>query len=322
MPATGRAVFFDGVGKPLRLAEREVPRPGPGELLLRVRACGICRTDLHILDGDVAVETPPRVLGHQIVGETQDGRLVGVPWLGWTCGRCAPCRRGQENLCEHARFTGCDIDGGLADHTVADERYCLPIPAGYPPEQAAPLLCAGLIGHRAYVARGEHVERLGIYGFGAAAHILVQVAIHDRIEVAAFTRHGDQSAQRFATELGAVWAGPWDAPPPWPLDAAIVFAPDGRTVPAALRAIRPGGTVVCGGIHMSDIPSLHYADLWGERVIRSIANLTRQDGAAFMALAPQVPVRTTVTTYPLGDTEQALDDLREGRLSGAAVIVP
>lgn len=317
-----RALLFDGVGLPLRLAEREVPTPGPGQLLLRVRACGICRTDLHILDGDVRVAAAPRVLGHQIVGETDDGQLVGVPWLGWTCGKCEACRRGQENLCVRARFTGCDIDGGLADHAVADARFCLPIPDGYPPEQAAPLLCAGLIGHRAYRACGTRVQRLGIYGFGAAAHILIQVARHDDITVAAFTREGDERAQEFASELGAAWAGPWNAVPPWPLDAAIVFAPDGRAVPAALRAVRPGGTVVCGGIHMSDIPSFPYSELWGERTIRSIANLTREDGATFLALAPRVPVRTTVTTYPLEHAPQALDDLRAGHLSGAAVVVP
>ena len=320
-----RALFFDGVGRPLRLAEREIPQAGPGELLLRVLACGICRTDLHILDGDVAVEDPPRVLGHQIVGEAEDGRLFGVPWLGWTCGECAACGRGQENLCDRARFTGCDIDGGLADHAVADERFCLPLPAGYPPEQAAPLLCAGLIGHRAYALALRDVpdaRRIGIYGFGAAAHILIQVARSEGREVAAFTSEGDDRAQGFARELGASWAGAWDERPPRQLDAAIIFAPDGRTVPAALRAVRACGTVVCGGIHMSDIPSLAYADLWGERTLRSVANLTRADGAAFLALAPHVPVRTHVTAYPLEEAPRALDDLRAGRLSGAAVVVP
>ncbi len=317
-----RALFFDGVGKPLRLAEREIPQPGPGQLLLKVKACGLCRTDLHILDGDVAVKHAPRVLGHQIIGETEDGRRVGVPWLGWTCGTCAACARGQENLCERARFTGCDIDGGLADHVVADERFCLPIPDDYPDEQAAPLLCAGLIGHRAYAMCGADAQRIGIYGFGAAAHILIQVARSDGREIAAFTRDGDHQAQTFANELGAAWSGAWDHAPPWPLDAAIIFAPDGRTVPAALRAVRPGGTVVCGGIHMSDIPSFPYADLWGERTLRSVANLTREDGTAFLALAPTVPVRTQVTTYALEDAAQALDDLRGGRLTGAAVVVP
>jgi propanol-preferring alcohol dehydrogenase len=248
--------------------------------------------------------------------------MVGVPWLGFTCGECPACRRGQENLCERALFTGCDIDGGLADHVVADERFCLPIPDGYPPEQAAPLLCAGLIGHRAYEMRGPDVHRLGIYGFGAAAHIMIQVARADGCAIAAFTRDGDREAQEFAKELGAAWAGDWNELPPWPLDAAIIFAPDGRTVPAALRAVRPGGTVVCGGIHMSDIPSFPYADLWGERTLRSVANLTREDGTAFLALAPTVPVRTQVTTYALEDAARALDDLRVGAVNGAAVVVP
>src|SRR4051794_14134697 len=244
-------MVFDAVGSPLRLEERPVPQPGDGRLLLRVRACGICRTDLHLLDGEVTVADPPRVLGHQIVGETvPGGRRVGVPWLGWTCGTCGPCRAGRENLCERARFTGRDLDGGFAEFAVADERFCFPIPDGYPDDQAAPLLCAGLIGYRSLRFCGD-ARRLGLYGFGAAAHIVVQVARSEGREVYAFTRPGDAKAERFALGLGAIWAGPSDAPPPQELDAAIIFAPDGTLVPAALRAVGPGGTVVCGGIHMS-----------------------------------------------------------------------
>ncbi len=315
-------MVFEGVGQPLRLIERPVPEPGPGQLLLRVLACGICRTDLHLLDGEVIVRDPPRVLGHQIVGEVQPGgRRVGVPWLGWTCGECRYCRAGQENLCERARFTGCDIDGGFAEYALADERFCFKIPDGYPDVQAAPLLCAGLIGYRSLRMCGD-ARRLGFYGFGAAAHILVQVARSQDREVLAFTRPGDMAAQAFALELGAVWAGPSDEAPPEPLDAAIIFAPDGALVPAALRAVRPGGTVVCGGIHMSDIPSFPYDILWGERTVRSVANLTRSDGREFLELAPRVPVHTTVTQYPLEDANRALADLRAGRFRGAAVIVP
>jgi propanol-preferring alcohol dehydrogenase len=315
-------MVFEGVGQPLRLIERPVPEPGPGQLLLRVLACGICRTDLHLLDGEVIVRDPPRVLGHQIVGEVQPGgRRVGVPWLGWTCGECRYCRAGQENLCERARFTGCDIDGGFAEYALADERFCFKIPDGYPDVQAAPLLCAGLIGYRSLRMCGD-ARRVGFYGFGAAAHILVQVARSQDREVLAFTRPGDMAAQAFALELGAVWAGPSDEAPPEPLDAAIIFAPDGALVPAALRAVRPGGTVVCGGIHMSDIPSFPYDILWGERTVRSVANLTRSDGREFLELAPRVPVHTTVTQYPLEDANRALADLRAGRFRGAAVIVP
>jgi propanol-preferring alcohol dehydrogenase len=315
-------MVFEGVGQPLRLIERPVPEPGPGQLLLRVLACGICRTDLHLLDGEVIVRDPPRVLGHQIVGEVQPGgRRVGVPWLGWTCGECRYCRAGQENLCERARFTGCDIDGGFAEYALADERFCFKIPDGYPDVQAAPLLCAGLIGYRSLRMCGD-ARRVGFYGFGAAAHILVQVARSQDREVLAFTRPGDTAAQAFALELGAVWAGPSDEAPPEPLDAAIIFAPDGALVPAALRAVRPGGTVVCGGIHMSDIPSFPYDILWGERTVRSVANLTRSDGREFLELAPRVPVHTTVTQYPLEDANRALADLRAGRFRGAAVIVP
>jgi alcohol dehydrogenase, propanol-preferring len=315
-------MLFEGPGRPLRAVERPVPEPGPGQLLLRVRACAICRTDLHLLDGELEVASLPRVLGHQIVGTVAGtGRRVGVPWLGWTCGRCAACRSGRENLCPQARFTGRDLDGGLADHVVADRRFCFPLPDGFPDAQAAPLLCAGLIGHRALRMCGD-ARRVGIYGFGAAAHIVCQVARWQGREVLAFTRPGDTAAQAFARRLGAGWAGPSGAPPPAALDAAIVFAPDGALVPLALRALAPGGTVVCGGIHMSDIPSFPYADLWQERSVRSVANLTRADGEELLALAPRVPVRTEVTTYPLGDAGRALGDLRAGRLTGAAVVVP
>jgi propanol-preferring alcohol dehydrogenase len=317
-----RAMLLEGVGSRLRPADVPVPEPGPGQVLLRVLACGVCRTDLHLLDGEVTIAEPPRILGHQIVGRIQpDGPRVGVPWLGWTCGTCAWCRSGRENLCPHARFTGRDIDGGFADYAVADERFCFSIPDGYPDDQAAPLLCAGLIGYRCLRMCGD-AHRLGLYGFGAAAHILVQVARAQGREVLAFTRAGDAAAQAFARELGAIWAGPSEDAPPEPLDAAIVFAPDGSLVPLALRAVAPGGTVVCGGIHMSDIPSFPYADLWEERAIRSVANLTRRDGTEFLALAPDVPVRTRVRRYPLDDAQAALDDLRAGRLTGAAVVVP
>jgi propanol-preferring alcohol dehydrogenase len=315
-------MLFEGPGRPLRAVERAVPEAGPGQLLLRVRACAICRTDLHLLDGELEVESLPRVLGHQIVGTVAGtGGRVGVPWLGWTCGRCDACRSGRENLCPHARFTGRDLDGGLADHVVADRRFCVPLPDGFPDAQVAPLLCAGLIGHRALRMCGD-ARRVGLYGFGAAAHIVCQVARWQGREVLAFTRPGDTAAQAFARRLGAAWAGPSGAAPPTALDAAIVFAPDGALVPLALRALAPGGTVVCGGIHMSDIPSFPYADLWQERSIRSVANLTRADGEELLALAPEVPVRTEVTTYPLADAGRALSDLRAGRLTGAAVVVP
>ena len=285
-------------------------------------ACGVCRTDLHLLDGEVDIAHPPRVLGHQIVARVEsDGRRVGVPWLGWTCGECAYCRSGRENLCPRARFTGRDIDGGFAEFAVADERFCFPIPDGFPDDQAAPLLCAGLIGYRCLRMCGD-ARRLGLYGFGAAAHILVQVARAQKREVYAFTRDGDDVAQAFARELGATWAGPSGAAPPQPLDAAIIFAPDGGLVPLALRAVAPGGSVVCGGIHMSDIPSFPYSELWEERVLRSVANLTRRDGEEFLRLAPEVPVETRVRTYPLERVNEALADLRAGRFSGAAVVVP
>jgi propanol-preferring alcohol dehydrogenase len=297
-----------------------MPEPGDGEVLIRVHACGVCRTDLHVLDGEVRGSRLPVVPGHQIVGTVEDsGERVGVPWLGWTCGVCRYCRSGRENLCDRAQFTGADRDGGFAEYAVADRRFCFPLPDGYPDLQAAPLLCAGLIGHRALRMAGD-AERIGLYGFGAAAHIICQVARHEGRRVFAFTRAGDEDGQRFARELGAEWVGESGARPPEELDAALIFAPAGPLVPIALRALAKGGTVVCAGIHMSDIPSFPYADLWGERTIRSVANLTRRDGEEFLALAPAVPVRTTVTTYPLERVPEALDDLRAGRFHGAAVV--
>jgi propanol-preferring alcohol dehydrogenase len=315
-------MVFEQVGAPLRAVEVEMPRPGADQLLVRVSACGVCRTDLHLLDGEVQIADPPRILGHQIVGRTvPDDVRVGIPWLGFTCGRCRFCRSGRENLCPHARFTGCDLDGGMAEWTVADRRFCFPVPDGYPDEQAAPLLCAGLIGHRA-LRMCDHARRIGLYGFGAAAHIVIQVARREGREVFAFTRKDDDHAQSFALELGAVWAGASEQEPPEPLDAAIIFAPVGEIVPQALRALAPGGTVVCAGIHMSDIPSFPYELLWHERSVRSVANLTRRDGMEFLELAPQVPVQTHVSTYPLERANDALCDLRAGRLTGAAVITP
>jgi alcohol dehydrogenase, propanol-preferring len=328
---TMRAVLFERVGQPLRVVERAIPEPEPGQLLLlRVEACGVCRTDLHLLDGEVEIADPPRILGHQIVGrvvagnqagDLREGELVGVPWLGWTCGECIYCLSGRENLCPNARFTGRDIDGGMAEYTVADARYCFPLSADHPTEQIAPLLCAGLIGYRALRICGE-ARRLGLYGFGAAAHIILQVARSQEREVFAFTRDGDKAAQAFARELGASWVGGSEEKPPEQLDAAIIFAPVGELVPLALRAVAPGGIVVCGGIYMSDIPSFPYSDLWEERVLRSVANLTRQDAREMLDLAARVPVHTKVTTYRLEDSAQALDDLRNGLYTGAGVIVP
>jgi len=323
-------MMLERPGQPLVLQELPVPEPGPGQVLLRIRACGVCRTDLHIVAGELPGPKLPLVLGHQIVAEVVragpganrfvPGQRVGVPWLGWTCGECRYCRSGRENLCDRARFTGYTLDGGFAEYTVADERYCFPIPAGYPDEQAAPLLCAGLIGYRALRFAGE-AQRLGFYGFGAAAHILTQVAVWQGRTVYAFTRPGDLESQVFARELGAVWAGGSDESPPEQLEAALIFAPVGALVPQALRAVEKGGIVVCAGIHMSDIPSFPYAWLWEERVIRSVANLTRQDGEAFLSLAPRVPVRTAVQLYRLEEANRALDDLRHGRIRGAAVLV-
>ncbi len=330
IPKTMRAMLLDAPGKPLRLAELPVPSPNEGQVLIQVAACGVCHTDLHILDGELTRPKLPLVLGHQIVGTVADvgrgvtrfeiGERVGVPWLGWTDGTCRYCRRGQENLCESARFTGYDLDGGFAEYALADERFCFPLPSGYSDLEVAPLLCAGLIGYRAYRMAGEQVETLGIYGFGAAAHIVAQVARHEGREVYAFTRPGDTAAQEFALRLGAAWAGDSTQTPPRPLDAALVFAPVGPLVVAALKATAKGGTVVCGGIHMSDIPSFPYELLWGERVVRSVANLTRQDGEDFLALAPQVPVQADVTAFPLERTGEALEALRDGKFVGAAVV--
>jgi propanol-preferring alcohol dehydrogenase len=317
-----RAMVLDAPGRPLREAELPVPEPGPGEVLLRVRACGVCRTDLHVVDGELPEPRLPLVPGHQIVGEdVATGERLGVPWLGWTCGECRYCVSGRENLCDRARFTGYQLDGGYAEYAVADRRYCFPLPEGYPDLQAAPLLCAGLIGYRSLRLAGEG-ERLGLYGFGAAAHIVAQVAGAQGRRVFAFTRAGDEAAQSLALELGAEWAGDALGPAPEELDAAIVFAPVGELVPAALRAVAKGSTVVCAGIHMSDIPSFPYELLWGERVVRSVANLTRRDGEEFLALAPRVPVRTEVEQFPLARANQALDRLRAGEVRGAAVLVP
>jgi alcohol dehydrogenase, propanol-preferring len=315
-----RASLLDAPGRPLRTADVPAPEPAPGQILLRVHACGVCRTDLHLRDGEVGAGHLPLILGHQIVATVDGtGDRVGVPWLAWTCGECAYCRSGRENLCPRARFTGRDVDGGYAEYAVADPRYCFPLPAGMPDLQVAPLLCGGLIGYRALRLAGDG-ERLGLYGFGAAAHIICQVAVHQGRRVFAFTRAEDAASQALARSLGAEWAGDSLAPGPEPLDAALIFAPVGELVPAALRATAPGGTVVCAGIHMSDIPSFRYADLWEERVLRSVANLTRADAHEFLALAPEVPVRTTVQAFPLEQAEEALTRLRAGRIEGAAVL--
>jgi len=314
--------------EPLQLEELADPEPGPGQLLLEVAACGVCRTDLHIADGELTEPKLPLVMGHQIVARVlsggerfEPGERVGVPWLGWTDGTCRYCRSGRENLCDSARFTGYDIDGGYAERVVADERFCFSLPDGFEDLHAAPLLCAGLIGHRTMRLAGD-AERLGIYGFGAAAHIVCQVAVHEGRRVFAFTRADDEAAQSFARELGAEWAGDALGPPPEELDCALIFAPAGELVPAALKAVAKGGTVVCGGIHMSDLPSMPYELLWGERVLRSVANLTRADAEEFLSIAPRVPVRTEVETFPLEQAGAALDRLRAGQLRGSAVLVP
>jgi propanol-preferring alcohol dehydrogenase len=318
-------------GDPLSAADLPDVKPGPMQVAIGVDACGVCRTDLHVVDGELSDPKLPLVPGHQVVGRVEAvgdgaerfsvGDRVGVPWLGWTCGECRYCLSGRENLCERAIFTGYTADGGYAERVVADERYCLAVPDAFGDLEAAPLLCAGLIGYRALRMTGD-AERLGLYGFGSSAHIVCQVAIHEGRRVFALTRAGDEEAQEFARGLGAEWAGPSDTEPPEELDAAIVFAPVGALVPAALRALSPGGTVVCAGIHMSDIPAFPYSILWGERSVRSVANLTRRDGSEFMEVAPRVPVRTQATAYPLGDADHALDDLRGGRVRGAAVLVP
>jgi propanol-preferring alcohol dehydrogenase len=315
-----RAMVLDAPRTPLRAAELTTPSPGTGELLVRVSVCGVCRTDLHVLEGDLPRPKLPLVLGHQIVGEVvDDGRRVGIPWLGWTCGRCRYCRSGAENLCDNAEFTGYDRDGGYAEYVVADERYCLSLPDGFADLDAAPLLCAGLIGYRALRFAGDAAV-LGLFGFGASAHLITQVARYQGRRVFAFTREGDDEGQRFALELGASWAGASSEQPPEELDAAIIFAPAGELVPTALRVVRKGGRVICAGIHMSDIPSFPYELLWGERVLRSVANLTRQDGEEFLTLAPQVPVRTAVEEFPLEAANDALERLRTGHVRGAAVL--
>ena len=316
-----RAVILERQGQPLQPTTLPDPQPTPGELLLNVKACGVCRTDLHLRDHEIDATKLPVVLGHQIVAMTEDARRVGVPWLGWTDGTCRYCTSDRENLCVNGKFTGRDIDGGYAELTVADERYCLELPDELSDIDAAPLLCGGLIGYRALRFTGD-AERLGLYGFGSAAHMICQVAVYQGRDVYAFTRANDERTQEFARSLGATWAGGSDELPPEQLDAAIIFASAGELVPQALKALAPGGTIVCAGIHMTDIPSFPYDDLWGERSIRSVANLTRKDGEEFLALAPKVPVRTTVTTYPLDHAEQALADLRAGRFEGSAVILP
>jgi propanol-preferring alcohol dehydrogenase len=326
-----RAMLFEKAGQPLRAAALPEPSAARGQVLIRVLACAVCRTDLHVIDGELPRPKLPLVPGHEVVGRVaqkgpgaerfQVGDRVGVPWLGWACGECPFCRSGRENLCDRARFTGYTLDGGYAEFMAADERFCHPLPDTYPDAEAAPLLCAGLIGYRCLAQTGD-AKRVGLYGFGAAAHIIAQVARFQGREIYAFTRPGDLEAQRFARSLGAVWAGGSDTRPPEPLDAAILFAPVGGLVPLALRAVAKGGTVVCGGIHMSDIPSFPYALLWEERRLCSVANLTRADGEAFLSIAPRVPVRTTVRQFPLQEANAALARLRAGALEGAAVLVP
>ena len=325
-----RAMLFEKARQPLRLAEVPVPKPGTGQVLIRVRTCAVCRTDLHVIDGELNKPKLPLIPGHEIIGIVEEkgsgvdrfkiGDRVGIPWLGWTCGECSYCLSGQENLCDQAKFTGYTIDGGYAEYTVADQRFCFPIPDSYGDAEAAPLLCAGLIGYRSLVKAGNG-KRLGIYGFGAAAHIVAQVARYQKRDIYGFTRPGDEDAKKFALALGAVWAGGSNELPPLRLDAAILFAPVGELVPQALRALAKGGIVVCGGIHMSDIPSFPYEILWEERSICSVANLTRRDGEEFLALAPKVPVRTKVQTFPLEEANVALNQLRSGKIQGAAVLV-
>jgi len=326
-----RAMILEAVGGPLVLRDVPVPEPGVSQVLVRVGACAVCRTDLHVIDGELPHPKLPLIPGHEIVGRIEKlgagvgqfriGDRVGIPWIGWTCGACEYCRSERENLCDHARFTGYTLDGGYAEFAVADARYCFPLPATYADAACAPLLCAGLIGYRSLRKAGD-AHRIGLYGFGAAAHILIQVARHEGREVLAFTRSGDFAAQEFALRLGATWAGGSDEAPPGLLDAAIIFAPVGALVPEALRRVRKGGVVVCGGIHMSDIPSFPYRDLWEERVICSVANLTRRDGIEFLEMAPRIPVRTETEPFPLERANEALEQLRAGRLTGAAVLLP
>ena len=322
------AMVLDRAGQPLRCEERPIPQPKSDQVLIRIDACAVCRTDLHIVDGELSPSKLPLIPGHEIIGRIArsggatplpEGARVGVPWLAWTCGECPFCLSSRENLCDRARFTGFDLDGGFAEYTVADARFCFPIPERYTDQEAAPLMCAGLIGYRSLKLAGD-AERLGIYGIGAAAHILIQVARHQRRRVFAFTRAGDDAGQGFARALGAEWAGGSDEKPPIPLDAAIIFAPVGSLVPVALRAVTKGGVVVCGGIHMSDIPSFRYQLLWGERVLRSVANLTRADAVELLALAPKVPVRTEIKSFPLTAANDALSSVRSGKVRGAAVL--
>ena len=330
IPKVMRAMLLEAQHQPLKLAEVPVPQPGSGQVLLQVHTCGVCRTDLHVLDGDLSEPKLPLILGHQMVGtvvllgEGVDrftlGQRIGVPWLGYTDGTCRYCLRGQENLCDNPEFTGYTLDGGYAEYAVADQRYCFRLPESYDDIEAAPLLCAGLIGYRTYRLAGEHLERLGIYGFGAAGHIIAQVATYQGKKVFAFTRPGDVATQAFARRLGVYWVGGSDEMPPEELDAALVLAPVGTLMVTALKAVTKGGVVVSGGIHMTDIPSFPYQLLWEERSIRSVANLTRQDGEEFLGIAPKVPVKTAVTPYPLEKANQALDDLRSGKLDGAAVL--
>jgi len=326
-----RAMVLEAAGSPLALRQRSVPEPAAGQVLIKVKACGVCRTDLHVVDSELPDIPYPIVPGHEIAGTVEAlgagvstlaiGDRVGVPWLGWTCGACRFCRSGQENLCDKARFTGYQIDGGYAEYTLADARYCFALPDRFDDRHAAPLMCAGLIGHRAHRMAGDG-EHVGIYGFGAAAHIMAQVARHKGQRVYAFTRPGDRAARDFALALGAEWAGGSDEPAPVALDAAVLFAPVGALVPAALKAVRKGGTVVCAGIHMSEIPAFSYDILWGERVVRSVANLTRADGTDFLEIASKIPLETTIEAVPLEDANDALDRLRAGDLTGAAVLVP
>ena len=325
-----KVMVLEQQGGSLQCQERPIPTPGKGRVLLKVEACAVCRTDLHLLDGELPDIRYPIVPGHEIIGRVvkcgpdvvlEKGVRLGVPWLGYSCGECRYCLHGKENLCDQARFTGYQIDGGFAEYTLADHRFCFSISSHYSAAEAAPLMCAGLIGYRSLVMCGDDLQRLGIYGFGAAAHIVAQVAKWQGMEVYAFTRPGDEASQRFAQHLGATWVGSSEQLPEAPLDAAIIFAPVGELIPLALRAVRKGGVVVCGGIHMSDIPSFPYALLWGERQLRSVANLTRQDGRAFLSLASQATIQTSTTCYPLHAANDALKDLREGKLTGAAVLV-
>ncbi len=324
------AMLLHAPGQPLQEADLPKSKPAAGQILVRVAACAVCRTDLHVVDGELPEPKLPLVLGHEIIGRVVErgegvdqfaiGERVGIPWLGWSCGECHYCRSNRENLCDRARFTGYTIDGGYADYTVADQGYCFSIPESYSDVQAAPLLCAGLIGYRC-LAKAGNAKRLGIYGFGAAAHIVAQVALYQKRQIYAFTRPGDLETQQFARELGATWAGDSDQLPPQELDAALLFAPVGELIPQALKAVAKGGTVVCGGIHMSDIPSFPYRLLWGERKLCSVANLTRRDAQEFLALAPRVPIRTEVQTFPLAESNRALEQLRSGGIQGAAVLV-